>query len=73
MEWTAVFKHFQQNVLTALRTVRKGQGKKAGDQLGGYCNSPGERENESELMQSLEKEETCEMGVEWFRLPTDSV
>lgn len=38
MEWTAVFKHFQQNVLTALRTVRKGQGKKAGDQLGGYCN-----------------------------------
>lgn len=34
-----MFKHFQQNVLTALRIVRKGQGKKAGDQLGGYCNN----------------------------------
>lgn len=39
VEWTAMFKHFQQNVLTALRLVRKVQGKKAGDQLGGYCNN----------------------------------
>lgn len=38
-----MFRHFQQNVLTALRIVRKGQGKKAGDQLGGYCNNVGRR------------------------------
>lgn len=57
------------------------------NQLGGYCNRRGERENESELMHfnseiemglerdavGLEKEETCEIDVEWFRLPTDRV
>ena len=38
-----MFRHFQQNVLTALRIVGKGQSKKAGDQLGGYCNNVGRR------------------------------
>lgn len=43
------------------------EGRKRGFQLVGYCNSPGERENESELMRWFWRERGLVRRVaEWF-------